>query len=238
MIWPLKRKRKFAEIESTLGYRFKNQDLLLRALTHASTRANGSRNDNERLEFLGDRVLGLVMAERLLEAFPDAPEGDLAKRFNRLVRGETCAAIGQTIGLGQHLVLSESEAGSGGRAKATILADAVEALLGAVFLDSGFDKARGVVLKLWQDRMSDMPQIAADPKSALQEWAQGQGLELPRYVEVSRSGPDHAPRFVAEVHISGRKPARRTSHRQSASHIVARRMIATWSCRRAQAWFE
>lgn len=228
MIWPLKRKRKFAEIESTLGYRFKNQDLLLRALTHASTRANGSRNDNERLEFLGDRVLGLVMAERLLEAFPDAPEGDLAKRFNRLVRGETCAAIGQTIGLGQHLVLSESEAGSGGRAKATILADAVEALLGAVFLDSGFDKARGVVLKLWQDRMSDMPQIAADPKSALQEWAQGQGLELPRYVEVSRSGPDHAPRFVAEVHISGRKPARgegaskRSAEQAAASALLAR----------------
>lgn len=228
MIWPLKRKRKFAELETALGYRFKSQDLLLRALTHASTRANGSRNDNERLEFLGDRVLGLVMAERLLEAFPEAAEGDLAKRFNRLVKGETCAAIGQAIGLGQHLVLSESEAGSGGRTKATILADAVEALLGAVFLDSGFDKARAVVLNLWQNRMADMPQIAADPKSALQEWAQGQGLELPRYVEVARSGPDHAPRFVAEVRINGCKPARgegnskRSAEQAAASALLAR----------------
>ena len=232
MIWPLKRKRKFAELETTLGYRFKNQDLLLRALTHASTRAstraNGSRNDNERLEFLGDRVLGLVMAERLLEAFPEASEGDLAKRFNRLVRGETCAVVGQAIGIGQHLVLSESEAGSGGRAKATILADAVEALLGAVFLDSGFDKARTVVLKLWQDRMTDMPQVAADPKSALQEWAQGKGLELPRYVEVSRTGPDHAPHFIAEVRIDGCKPARgegtskRSAEQSAASALLAR----------------
>ena len=228
MIWPLQRKRKFAELETALGYRFKNQDLLLRALTHASTRANGSRNDNERLEFLGDRVLGLVIAERLLEAFPDSDEGDLAKRYNRLVKGETCAAIGLAIGLGKHLVLSDSEAGSGGRAKGTILADAVEALLGAVFDEAGFDKARGVVLKIWQDRMIALPQVSADPKSALQEWAQGQGLELPRYVEVARSGPDHAPRFVSEVRIAGCKPARgegtskRAAEQGAASELLAR----------------
>ena len=226
MIWPLQRKRKFAELEKALGYKFKSQDLLVRALTHASTRSNGSRNDNERLEFLGDRVLGLAIAERLLETYPHADEGDLAKRYNRLVKGETCAEVGRSIELGQHLVLSDSEAGSGGRAKETILADAVEALLGAVFDEAGFDKARAVVLKLWHDRLSSLPAVAADPKSALQEWAQGQGLELPRYTEVARSGPDHAPRFVSEVRITGRKPARgEGSSKRAAEQAAATAML-------------
>jgi ribonuclease-3 len=203
----VKRKRQHTALEKTLGYRFKNQDLLVRALTHASTRTGGARTDNERLEFLGDRVLGLAIAELLIRTFRDAPEGELARRFNRLVKGETCAEIGRRIGLGQHLVLSDSEAGSGGRDKDTILADAVEALLGAVFEEAGFDKARQVVMALWKERVEVVPHIAPDPKSALQEWAQGRGLELPRYIEISRSGPDHAPQFVAEVRIAGRKPA-------------------------------
>ena len=224
----MKRKRKFAELEKSLGYKFKSQDLLARALTHASTRTGSVRTDNERLEFLGDRVLGLAIAGLLVEVYPDAQEGDLARRFNRLVRGETCAAIGRHVKLGQHLILSDSEASSGGRDKETILADGIEAVLGAVFQEAGFDKARAVVIDLWKDRLEALPEVAADPKSALQEWAQGRGLDLPRYVEVSRSGPDHAPRFVSEVRIAGRKPAqgegtsKRAAEQAAASAMLAR----------------
>lgn len=190
--------------------------------------------DNERLEFIGDRVLGLVIVELLIEAFPGDSEGDLARRYNRLVRGETCAAVARSIDLGEHLILSDSEAGSGGRGKETILADAIEALLGAVFLDGGFDKARAVVRSLWQSQSEDLPaSAAADAKSALQEWAQGQGLALPRYVELARTGPDHAPTFTAEVRINGRDPAqgqgasKRAAEQAAASALLAREGVTT-----------
>lgn len=218
------RPRKFKELESKLGHRFKDVGLLERALTHASVRGGKSeRGDNERLEFIGDRVLGLAIAEILNAQFPDANEGDLARRFNRLVRGEACAKVARGIGLGQHLILSESEADSGGREKTTILADAAEALLGAVFLDGGFEKARAVVRKLWQDQSEAVPEVAVDAKSALQEWAQGQGLALPKYTVVSRKGPDHAPRFTAEVMINGKPPAQG----EGASKRIAEQAAAT-----------
>ncbi len=206
----MKRARKFKGLETAIGYRFKSTPLLELALTHASVRggAKAARYDNERLEFLGDRVLGLSIAEVLNETYPEESEGDLAKRFNRLVKGQTCALVARRIGLGPHLIVSDSEAGSGGREKDTILADAVEALLGAVFLDGGYEKARAVVRLLWQTNDLDLPHVAADPKSMLQEWAQGQGLALPEYVEIARKGPDHAPRFTSEVRIAGRPPAR------------------------------
>lgn len=208
-------------MEKALGYRFKDQELVARALTHSSTRGSGSQHDNERLEFLGDRVLGLAIAGALIEAYPEAVEGDLARRFNQLVKRETCAAVGRSIGLGQHLILSDSEAGSGGRDKDTILADAIEALLGAIHTDGGFDKSRAVVLRLWEPHLAGKSHASADPKSALQEWAQGRGLPLPRYVEVSRSGPDHAPRFVSEVRISGCKPAQGTGTSKRAAEQAA-----------------
>jgi len=202
------RPRKFKELETKLGYKFKDPSLLERALTHASVRGGKvARSDNERLEFIGDRVLGLAIAEALNKQYPDANEGELARRYNRLVRGEACAKVARGIGLGLHLILSESEAESGGRNKTTILADAAEALLGAVFIDGGFEKARAVVGKLWQDQSDPVPEVTVDAKSALQEWAQGQGLALPRYTVVARNGPDHAPRFTAEVLIAGRAPA-------------------------------
>ena len=201
--------RKYKDLEKKLGYRFKNEALLERALTHASLRgAKKVREDNERLEFVGDRVLGLAIVEMLEAAYPAATEGELARHLNRLVRGETCANVGRALGLGDYLMLSESEAGSGGRLKGTILADAVEAVLGAIFLEAGFNKARDVVRRLWENEEVSFGHAAADPKSALQEWAQGQGLQLPNYVEVERSGPDHAPRFTAEVRIKGKAPAR------------------------------
>ena len=202
------RPRKFKELEKRLGYKFKSQALLELALTHASHRgSNASREDNERLEFIGDRVLGLAVAEMLHASFPKANEGELARRFNRLVRGETCAAVGRDVGLGPHLKLSEGESESGGRDKETIVADAVEALLGAIFLDGGFDKARAVVRLLWEAQSGQTLKTMTDAKSALQEWAQGSGLALPVYVEVGRTGPDHAPVFTTEVRIKGMAPA-------------------------------
>jgi len=218
------RPRKFKELETKLGYRFKDPVLLERALTHASVRGGKvARFDNERLEFIGDRVLGLAIAEALNGQYPEASEGELARRYNRLVRGEACAKVARTIGLGDHLILSESEADSGGRNKTTILADAAEALLGAVFIDGGFEKARGVVHRLWREQSELVPEVAVDAKSALQEWAQGQGLALPRYTVVARNGPDHAPRFTAEVLIAGKAPAQG----EGASKRIAEQAAAT-----------
>ena len=203
------RKRKFKELEKKLGYKFKSQALLERALTHASLRgAKKAQEDNERLEFVGDRVLGLAIVESLNTAFPLASEGELARRYNRLVKGETCAKVRRELDLGTYMKLSDNEADSGGRQKATILADGVEAVLGAIFLDGGFDKARDVVIHLWRSQEDAQPRAEADSKSTLQEWAQGQGLALPHYVEIERKGPDHAPHFVTEVRIKGRPPAR------------------------------
>jgi len=225
----VRRARRTTELERALGYRFKSRDLLEQALTHASVRTNrGARRDNERLEFVGDRVLGLAIVELLIEVFPTASEGELARRHNRLVSGAACANVARQIGLGSHLLLSNSEAGSGGRAKETILADAMEALLGAIFLEGGFDVARKVVRCLWDTQLQQLPHVDADPKSALQEWAQGQGLELPEYREISRSGPDHAPHFIAEVRIKGRPPAqgegpsKRQAEQAAASALLAR----------------
>lgn len=202
--------RKYKDLEQRLGYKFKKEEALECALTHASVRGGKTaRSDNERLEFVGDRVLGLAIAGFLNAAFPTAKEGELARRYNALVRGETCARIGRGLDLGPRLILSEAEAYSGGRDKETILADAVEAILGAIYVEAGFDIARDVVLKLWSPLLTEQrPQMAADPKTALQEWAQGRGLALPQYTVVSRDGPDHAPMFKAEVRVKPLEPAR------------------------------
>ena len=221
--------RKLKDLEARLGHAFKDRALLKKALTHASVRqAAVKRRDNERLEFLSDRVLGLAVAELLSEVYPAANEGQLARLYNRLVRGGTCADVARALDLGASLVLSDSEAGSGGRDKETILADACEALLGAIFLEAGYDKAREVVRLHWGAKLEGSPVEAADAKSALQEWAQGQGLDLPQYEEVERQGPDHAPRFTAEVRIKGKKPARgegaskRAAEQAAAAALLAR----------------
>jgi ribonuclease-3 len=201
-------KLKTAAFEKALGHKFKSRALLRRALTHASVRSQrDGGDDNERLEFLGDRVLALAIAELLVELDPTATEGELARRFNRLVRREACAHVARDLGLGTVLILSTSEADSGGREKDTILADASEALLGAIFIEAGFDVARAAVRRLWMPLVDHSPRTTADPKSALQEWAQGQGLSLPEYTEVSRAGPDHAPRFTAQVRVGRHAPA-------------------------------
>lgn len=199
------------------------------ALTHASARVvRSAASDNERLEFIGDRVLGLAVAEMLAEALPSAREGELARRYNQLVNGTTCARVARRIDLGQHLILSASEEESGGRTKETILADAMEALLAAIFIEAGYDAARTVIRRMWASEIEGLPEQMADAKSALQEWAQAQGLALPAYVEIERSGPDHAPRFVAEVRIKGVRAARgegaskRAAEQAAASAMLAR----------------
>ncbi|MFV0296943.1 MAG: ribonuclease III [Hyphomicrobiaceae bacterium] len=202
------RRRNIKGLETALGYKFKRKALLERALTHASVRTDQSKSeDNERLEFLGDRVLGLAIAELLCELEPEANEGALARRFNRLVRKEACARIGRVLELGPLLTMSVAEDENGGRDKSTILADAAEAVLAAIFLDGGFTAARDVVRRQWMPLFEMLPATVADAKSLLQEWAQGSGLPLPKYKETKREGPDHAPKFTTEVRIEGYKAA-------------------------------
>lgn len=184
-----------------LGHDFARPDLLIRALTHGSI-ASATRPDNQRLEFLGDRVLGLVMAEALFSADRAATEGQLAPRYNALVRGETCAAVARQIGLGEVLKLGRSEMMSGGRRKDALLADGMEAVLAAVYLDAGFEAARAVVLNLWAERLDTLADDPRDAKTALQEWVQGQGMPPPVYEQTERSGPDHAPVFRITVRLA------------------------------------
>lgn len=210
-----------------LGHAFSRPELLVRALTHPSI-SSPSRPDNQRLEFLGDRVLGLVMAEALLQADTAATEGQLAPRFNALVRKETCAEIARAIDLGAALKLGRSEMLSGGRRKEAILGDAMEAVIAAVYLDAGFEAARAVILRQWQERLRHVDSDARDAKTQLQEWVQARGLALPVYVETARSGPDHAPRFTIEVRLeTGENAAatagsKRVAEQQAASSLLAR----------------
>lgn len=184
-----------------LGHSFAKPEILIRAVTHSSI-VSPHRDDNQRLEFLGDRVLGLVMAEALLNADPSAPEGLLAPRYNALVRREACADVARQIDLGEVLKLGRSEMKSGGRRKEGLLADAMEAVIAAIFQDGGFDAARDAILRLWGDRIHNVAADARDAKTALQEWAQARGEVPPQYIEVSRTGPDHQPQFTIEVRLA------------------------------------
>ncbi|WP_134680154.1 ribonuclease III [Paracoccus ravus] len=189
-----------------LGHDFARPELLQRALTHGSI-STATRPDNQRLEFLGDRVLGLTMAEALFSADRAATEGQMAPRYNALVKGETCASVAREIGLGEVLKLGRSEMKTGGRRKEALLADAMEAVLAAVYLDAGFPKAREVILALWAERLKNVDDDSRDAKTALQEWAQANGMSPPRYVQTSRSGPDHAPEFEITVRLDDGREA-------------------------------
>ncbi|MBA5776637.1 ribonuclease III [Stappia sp. F7233] len=196
-------------LEERIGHRFVNPALLARALTHASAaEADGTPAKNyQRLEFLGDRVLGLAIAAMLHEAFPDADEGELARRLNQLVKRETCAAVAAELDVGPALRVGEGEAQTGGRKKAAILADVCEALIAAVYLDAGFEAASTFVDRFWRQRMLSFKGNLRDAKTSLQEWAQGKGLEPPVYQVTERGGPDHAPTFTVAVNVHGYAPA-------------------------------
>lgn len=210
-----------------LGHRFKTSDLLLRALTHASI-SSVTRPDNQRLEFLGDRVLNLVIAEALFKADREASEGQLAPRYNALIRKETCAEIAREIGLGEVMRLGRSEMKTGGRRREAMLGDAMEAVIAAIYLDAGLEAARSVVLTLWGARIDTAEASARDPKSALQEWAQARGLTPPDYIEIARQGPDHAPVFTIEVRLKDHGAAqaeaasKRAAERAAAEALLGR----------------
>jgi ribonuclease-3 len=198
-----------SSIETRLAYSFKDRELLERALTHASVGEGARRvRDNERLEFLGDRVLGLLAAERLTELYPVAKEGELSPRLQALVNRHACARIARRLGLGAALKLSPGENKTGGRDKENVLGDACEALLGAVYQDGGLEAARAMFLREWAEEFTalDEPRIH-DPKSKLQEWSLASRRTLPIYRVLDRTGPDHAPSFVVEVRVNGLEAA-------------------------------
>jgi ribonuclease-3 len=212
--------------EARIGHVFTQSALLVRAVTHASL-SSATRPDNERLEFLGDRVLGLVMAEALFVADTAASEGQMAPRFNALVRKETCAEVAREICLGDVLKLGRSEMLSGGRRKDALLGDAVEAVIAAVYLDGGFDAARALILRLWAARIGAVAQDARDAKSSLQEWAQARGMPPPTYTELERSGPDHQPSFTVEVRIdTGESERALAGSKRQAEQTAARALLA------------
>ena len=207
-----------------LGHEFSDPDLLIEALTHPSV-SSSTRPDNQRLEFLGDRVLGLVMAEALLSADKSAAEGKLAPRYNALVRKETCADVARDLDLGEVLRLGRSEMMSGGRRKEALLGDAMEAVIAAVYLDAGFAAAQAAVLSAWGDRVTRVEDDARDPKTALQEWAQAQGQQPPAYAEISRTGPDHAPVFTIEARLGSGQTARASAPSKRQAEQAAAQML-------------
>ncbi len=212
-----------ATLEEKIGYRFKNRERLEHALTHSST---ADDKNYERLEFLGDRVLGLVMAHALYTQFPDESEGGMARRHSALVQGRTIALLGQQNGIGEYIIMSVAERASGGGEKENIVADVVEAMLGAIYLDGGLEAARDVILRLWGDNIGTLTDAPMDPKTELQEWVQARGWPLPVYDIVEKSGPDHAPEFVIEVRVEGQVPAQASGpSRRQAEKTAARTML-------------
>lgn len=214
-----------AELERRLDHVFKDKTLLARALTHSSADTAAS---NERLEFLGDRVLGLVIAEKLHALYPDDPEGALALKFNALARRESCVVAAEAAGIGPHLILAAGEAGSGGRLKAAILGGAVEAVIAALYLDGGMKAARHFIERYWTAAFTGLDRDMRDPKTTLQEWAQARkgNRATPVYSITAREGPDHAPHFVVEVRVEGLTPeAGEGRSKREAEQAAAKAML-------------
>ena len=208
-----------------INYNFINENIFIEAMCHASSSVfNGL--DNQRLEFLGDRVLALIISDILLQNDKLANEGKLAPRLNVLVRKDTCALVANEINLGQSLIMSKSEIVSGGRKKNAILADAMEALIAAVYIDGGLEKARKMVLFLWEEKINLVENYTFEAKSALQEWAQARGMEPPSYIEKNKTGPDHAPHFLVEVQLqNGKTASGEASSKRHAQQIAANKLL-------------
>ncbi|MFY0311984.1 ribonuclease III [Leisingera sp. D0M16] len=221
----MKLSKELRAFEERIGHKFARPELLQRAVTHASV-SSSTRKDNQRLEFLGDRVLGLVMATALLEHDKTATEGQLAPRFNALVRKEACADVAKEIDIGAVLKLGRSEMMSGGRRKQALLGDAMEAVIAAVYKDAGFDAAAEMILRLWGSRIHQVETDARDAKTSLQEWAQARGQKVPVYVEVSRSGPDHAPVFTIAARLQDGTEAQATAgSKRQAEQAAAKALL-------------
>ena len=227
---PAKRRRRdTAAFEQRIGYRFKDPALLEQALTHISA-LSGARNraaSYQRLEFLGDHVLGLVISDMLFRAFARADEGEMSRRLADLVRKEACADVGRAIDLGAAIRLGASEANAGGRGRTAILADVCEALIGAVFVDGGYPAAAALIERLWSERMRTPARPLRDSKTVLQEWAQARGLPTPAYREVERKGPDHDPEFRVTVELPDLAPAEGLGRSKRAAEQAAAAAMLT-----------
>ncbi|HEX2215651.1 MAG TPA: ribonuclease III [Xanthobacteraceae bacterium] len=209
------------ELQDRVGHPFADASLLEQALTHSSALAGGSRvNSYQRLEFLGDRVLGLAISDMLLREFPRASEGELSRRLAGLVRAETCAAVARAMQLDAVIQLGKTK-GARARLTQTILADVCEAIVGAVFLDGGYAAAAGMVERFWQEHMRTPPRPLRDAKTVLQEWAQARGLPTPAYREVDRTGPHHNPQFRIAVELPERVPAEGSGRTKRAAEQAA-----------------
>lgn len=216
--------RNYDKLQFRLGYKFADPDLLHRALTHSSALAPARRIERsyQRLEFLGDRVLGLVVADMLYRRYPKANEGELSRTLNTLVRKETCAIIARTLALGPEMVLGDSEARTGGAEKEAILGDVTEAVIGAIYCDGGMGKAYEFVERMFAGFLVDGSANKADAKTTLQEWAQARGLEPPTYTQTDRRGPDHAPEFTITITLGDFEPLSATGpSKKIAEHKAA-----------------
>lgn len=212
-----------AALQERVGWKFADQSLLKRALTHSSLAATSKIGDLERLEFLGDRVLGLLAAEALWRAFPKMREGDLAPRLNALVRKETCAKAAIAWGLDKLVKMSAQEEESGGRSKKAILGDVAEAFLGALYIDGGLDAARKAYDLFWTPNLEALSVQHRDAKTTLQEWSQERGLGAPKYEVVNSEGPAHAPAFTIDVAVKGFDPVRAEGQSKRAAQMAAAR---------------
>jgi len=218
----------FTALEKHLGYAFGDKSQLALALTHRSLAKNDGDASNQRLEFLGDAVLGVVIAELLYHMFPGEDEGDLSRRQVSLVNGEQLAKIAQSMRLGEYIQLSAGEEEQGGRTNPSNLEDACEALLGALYLDGGLEAVRGVITKFWHAEAQAMHTPPKDPKTALQEWAQARALPLPEYTVISSEGPSHAPHFIIEVTVGKAAPQRgEAGNKKLAERLAAAAMLET-----------
>ncbi len=219
-----------AAIEARIGHNFADPSLLATAFTHVSAlKSARSRSDSyQRLEFLGDHVLGLIVSDMLYRAFPKADEGELSKRLADLVRKETCADVAKSLGLLEGIKLGAVGAGAGARLRKSVIGDICEAVIGAVYLDGGYPAAAQFVQRNWEERMRTLKRPLRDPKTVLQEWAQGKGLPTPVYREVERTGPHHDPQFRVAVDLPGLAPAegiggsKRAAEKVAASVMIAR----------------
>lgn len=221
--------KKLTLLYQVLGYHFKNPLLLEEALTHPSvslTHRNRDRVKNyERLEFLGDGVLGLIIAELLFYDNPDENEGGLAKRQSALVRGETVAQIASTLGIGEFIIMTEGEESMGGRNNANNMENTLEAIIGAIYLDGGLDPAKQFILTHWQPVAQTIKEPPKDPKTLLQEWAQYRGLPIPGYRTVTVKGPSHAPLFTIEVSVEGYPPIQATGATKKVAEKAAANLL-------------
>ncbi len=221
-----------AQAEAIFGHRFARPELLREAMTHRSVAAVQRRGpragaSNERLEFIGDRVLGLLMAEWLVERYPAEQEGELGRRLAHLVSQPVLAGVAETIGLEVALVVSAGEASAGVKKRATVLADALEAGLGAIFLDGGLAPARDFVRRAWREVIETQLAPPKDPKTRLQEWVLGRGLALPAYAVNARSGPPHAPVFTISVAAGGQNGTGTAGSKRAAEQAAAEDLLRT-----------